>query len=582
MALFVWNQATGNWNDPNIWGGTGYPGQSTVDTDIAQLFGGPSAATVTVLPGGTFDVAAIDIQGASATAKTRLKIGGTLSTDSLILTGSSGADSIQVLAGGVFDIRTTMTATNNETISVVGNNTTGPGGQLVFGNYAISSSNVTVAFVNGGLGSTNDGTIEFDGYVPGAVTTQKIVNWGIGDSVTFAGANFTGDTYNYDSSTQTLTILNGSTTVLTMENVFPAIGATVVGLSGGTITVMCFAAGTHIRSSAGDQPVETLRPGDLVTVLSADREELQPVEWVGRRRIDLTAHPHPERVAPVRISRGAFAEGVPSRDLLVSPDHAIFADGKLICARQLMNGSTIRQETGLTSVEYFHVELAAHGILLAEGLPAESYLDTGNRGFFANTDMPHILHPDLTSEADHPARETGSCAPFVWQEDDVRPVWEKLAARAAELGQPVPVPETTVDADLAIIANGRTVRPLSVSNGRYQFMVPLGTTELQLVSRAASPADTKPWMEDRRRLGVYVEQIRLRDLDDVTDVPLDHPSLSQGWWAVERSGSELRRWTSGTAVLPLPQLSGPAVLEIAAGSSGLAYRREIEPRGLAA
>jgi hypothetical protein len=164
----------------------------------------------------------------------------------------------------------------------------------------------------------------------------------------------------------------------------------------------------------------------------------------------------------------------------------------------------------------------------------------------------------------------------------VRPVWEKLAARAAELGQPVPVPETNVDADLAIIANGRTVRPLSVSNGRYQFMVPLGTTELQLVSRAASPADTKPWMEDRRRLGVYVEQIRLRDLDDVTDVPLDHPSLSQGWWAVERSGSELRRWTSGTAVLPLPQLSGPAVLEIAAGSSGLAYRREIEPRGLAA
>ena len=80
---------------------------------------------------------------------------------------------------------------------------------------------------------------------------------------------------------------------------------------------------------------------------------------VGRRRIDLTAHPRPETVAPVRIQRGAFADGMPHRDLLVSPDHAIFVDGKLICARQLMNGTTIRQEKGWTSVDYYHVELDA-------------------------------------------------------------------------------------------------------------------------------------------------------------------------------------------------------------------------------
>ena len=33
--------------------------------------------------------------------------------------------------------------------------------------------------------------------------------------------------------------------------------------------------------------------------------------------------------------------------------------------------------------------------MLAEGLPAESYLDTGNRGFFANSDLPGLLFPDL-------------------------------------------------------------------------------------------------------------------------------------------------------------------------------------------
>jgi hypothetical protein len=72
---------------------------------------------------------------------------------------------------------------------------------------------------------------------------------------------------------------------------------------------------------------------------------------------------------------------MPNRDLVVSPDHAIFVDGKRICARQLVNGTTIRQERDWTAVDYYHVELDRHAILLAEGLPAESYIDTGNRGF---------------------------------------------------------------------------------------------------------------------------------------------------------------------------------------------------------
>jgi len=50
----------------------------------------------------------------------------------------------------------------------------------------------------------------------------------------------------------------------------------------------------------------------------------------------------------------------------------------LICIRQLVNGSTIRPERRWTAVDYYHVELDQHAILLAEGLPAESYIDTGN------------------------------------------------------------------------------------------------------------------------------------------------------------------------------------------------------------
>ncbi len=38
----------------------------------------------------------------------------------------------------------------------------------------------------------------------------------------------------------------------------------------------------------------------------------------------------------------------------------------------------------MPGVAYYHIELENHGVLLAEGLPAESYLDTGNRSSFVN------------------------------------------------------------------------------------------------------------------------------------------------------------------------------------------------------
>ncbi|HXA24531.1 MAG TPA: Hint domain-containing protein, partial [Acetobacteraceae bacterium] len=333
----------------------------------------------------------------------------------------------------------------------------------------------------------------------------------------------------------------------------------------------CYVAGTHILTATGERMVESLMQGDIVLTLAGGDLSARPVKWIGRRRIDLTAHPRPETAAPIRIRRGAFADNMPHRDLLVSPDHAVFVDGKLICARQLANGATIRQEKGRAAVEYFHVELDAHAILLAEGLPAESYLNTGNHGFFINSGEPLVLHPDMTDETDYPTREAASCAPFVSDEASVLPVWQRLAARAAALGLPVPKLEITSDPELQIIAKGRTVRPLYGENGLYIFVLPKGATEARLISRAGSPADVRPWLDDRRCLGVNVERIVLRGASELREVPVDHPGLSRGWHVVERDGIALRRWTSGDAVLPLPALGGPTMLEIRAGNGGMGY-----------
>ena len=271
---------------------------------------------------------------------------------------------------------------------------------------------------------------------------------------------------------------------------------------------------------------------------------------------------------------------------MVSPDHAIFVDGKLICARQLVNGTTIRQETDWTAVDYYHVELDQHAILFAEGLPAESYIDTGNSGFFDNSGAPMVLHPDLTDETDYPTREAGSCAPFVWDEASVRPVWQRLADRAADIGLPVPQRATTTEANLRI--RGRDGernhgKPIYVDSNLVIFVLPRGAEKVRLLSRAQSPTEARPWLEDRRRLGVRVKRIVLRGMNELREVPIDHPDLTKGWWDIERDGQMMSRWTDGNAVVPLPKMAGHVMLEIhLAGEMVYAVEAELENQRRAA
>lgn len=156
--------------------------------------------------------------------------------------------------------------------------------------------------------------------------------------------------------------------------------------------VTCFARGTRIATPAGEVAVEDLNAGDVLLTADGGRE---PVVWVGRRDVDCARHPDARRVWPVRVGAGAFGPGLPERDLVLSPQHAIFAEGVLIPVKALANGRTIRQEAW-PCVEYFHVELPRHELVLAEGLPTETYLDTGDRACFANGGGALALHPDFS------------------------------------------------------------------------------------------------------------------------------------------------------------------------------------------
>jgi hypothetical protein len=154
---------------------------------------------------------------------------------------------------------------------------------------------------------------------------------------------------------------------------------------------------------------------------------------------------------------------------------------------------------------------------------------------------------------------------LVSDEGSVRPIWLRLAERAAALGQPTPKLDTTRDPELRIVANGRTLRPIVGEAGKFTFVLQRGTADVRLVSRAGSPTDARPWLDDRRQLGVRVTRIVLRGASEFYDMPVGHPDLSEGWWSVERDGVSMGRWTDGEAVLPLPPFNGATMLEVRLG-----------------
>jgi hypothetical protein len=247
----------------------------------------------------------------------------------------------------------------------------------------------------------------------------------------------------------------------------------------------------------------------------------------------------------VRVAAHALGQGMPHRDLWLSPDHALFIDGVLIPVRYLINGATIVQEHRC-EVTYWHVELDRHDVILAEGLPCESYLETGNRGAFSNGGPAVQMHPDFALAI----WDAEGCAPLILQGAELEAARSFLLYRATQLGHVL-----TGEPDLRLVVDGKEIRPEALGSVA-RFHVPANASCVRLRSHSAVPAQLYDNRTDHRQLGVAVSRIVYGGVP----VPLTHPGLGSGWHPVEHGTDQmLWRWTDGDASMSIP---GGNVLDV--------------------
>jgi hypothetical protein len=148
----------------------------------------------------------------------------------------------------------------------------------------------------------------------------------------------------------------------------------------------CFLKGTQILTAHGERPIEDLQIGEVILTVSG---EAKPVKWIGQMRFERDGQASwDDEVAPIKIARGAFNGELPHTDLYVSGCHRFFINGLLIPARDLTNGRSITQLScmGVDVLEYLHIELEEHDVVLANGAPAETLDDNADRADFDNFD----------------------------------------------------------------------------------------------------------------------------------------------------------------------------------------------------
>ena len=144
--------------------------------------------------------------------------------------------------------------------------------------------------------------------------------------------------------------------------------------------IPCFTPGTMIATPKGEVPVEELEVGDRV--ITRDNG-IQEIRWVGHRAMkgaELEKAPHPK---PVLIRKGALGNGLPERDMMVSPNHRVlvandktalyFEESEVLVAAKHLVGLDGVDVVDVSWTTYIHVMFDHHEVILSDGAWTESF-----------------------------------------------------------------------------------------------------------------------------------------------------------------------------------------------------------------
>lgn len=300
------------------------------------------------------------------------------------------------------------------------------------------------------------------------------------------------------------------------------------GTFGTEVTDICFCRGTRIMTPEGEVPVESLAVGDLVVTLG--HATPRKIVWIGKGNV-LATRGKRGPATPVIVRRGALADGVPNQDLHVTRAHSLYIDGVLIPVEFLVNHKSILWDDRAQEVEIYHVELESHDVLIANGAPAESYRDDGNRWLFQNANSGWGLPPQ---EPFAPVMTAGSLV------DDI---WRRLLGRA---GARYLLPLTD-DPDLHLIVDGARIEVTRSRGAERVFQLPARPTQVVVASRDAVPTELG-LARDPRSLGVALRHIALWQGARCTMIQASDERLRDGFHGYEPEDD--LRWTNGSGALP--------------------------------
>jgi Hint domain len=300
-----------------------------------------------------------------------------------------------------------------------------------------------------------------------------------------------------------------------------------------SLGTLCFCDGTLIATPCGEVEVEKLAAGDTVLTASGT---VRKVTWAGAGRV-LATRGRRGPATPVIVRKGALADNVPHTDMRVTKGHALLLDGVLIPVEFLVNHQSILWDDHAQEVSLRHIELETHDVLLANGAPAESYRDDGNRWLFQNANTGWDLPPQVP------------CAPVLTGGPVVDGMWRRLLGRSGRHK----LPPLSDDPDLHLMVDGRRIDVSKREGQIHVFRVPKQAACVRIVSRDSVPAEFG-LARDFRSLGVALRWIELSQGPKVTLVEADDARLADGFHLYESDGN--LRWTNGDAQLPDELFSG--------------------------